>query len=250
MKGKSEKVILILIISAIACWAQGPRGRQNGGGGGNQNGRLPDMGRLQVVEGPVTAVNIFYGVRYPSIEVNSTSIRVAPAWFLLENDFEISVGDVVKATAAPCNQYLTAVELLNTSRNLAIALRDSSGIPLWSGTGSRRASGQPANARSGGMCLEPSTVATVTGTLDDVSYGPGIEMPKLTLTTSDGKSITIKIGPERILLASDFELKSGDTLTVRVAHSTCADEYIALQLTNSAGVTLTLREDDGRPAWN
>lgn len=244
MNGKSERLIPILIIGVVACWAQGPRG------GANQTGRLPDMSSLQVVEGPVTAVNVFYGARYPSIDVNGASIRVAPAWFLLENDFEIRVGDVVKATAAPCNRYLAAVELVNTSRNLAITLRDSSGIPLWSGAGSRRAGGQPASARSGGTCLDPSTIATVTGTLDDISYGPGIEMPRLTLTTSGGKSMTVKIGPERILLASDFELKSGDTLTVRVAHSTCADEYIALQLTNAAGVTLTLRGDDGRPAWN
>jgi hypothetical protein len=74
-------------------------------------------------------------------------------------------------------------------------------------------------------------------------------MPTLVLKT-DGKLLTLKIGPERILLGADFELNPGQSVTVRYAQATCTDEYLALQITNSAGVTVTLRGDDGTPAWN
>ena len=73
-------------------------------------------------------------------------------------------------------------------------------------------------------------------------------MPTLVLKTADGKLLTVKIGPERLLDAVDFEIKAGETLTVRYG-VTCTNETVALELVNAA-VTLVLRNEDGTPAWN
>jgi hypothetical protein len=67
--------------------------------------------------------------------------------------------------------------------------------------------------------------------------------------TTAGALVSMKLGPERALLASDFELKAGDAVSAKYAHETCTDENVALQLTNSAGVTVTLRNSDGTPNW-
>jgi hypothetical protein len=229
---------ILLLAAAASCSAQGMRAA----------GR-PDPGTLQVqvIEGTVTAVNIAYGVQYPSIVVNGATIKVAPLWYLLENDFEVKAGDNVKVTAAPCNRTdatdLYALEIVNTTRNATIKLRDEDGVPLWGGGRGRR--GGPNAMRAGtkarGGCIDPATVRTATGVVEAVNAGAGIQMPTLTLKTADGQTITMKIGPERILLAKDFELKPGDQVTAKYALATCTNEYVALELTNPAGVTVVLR---------
>jgi hypothetical protein len=80
--------------------------------------------------------------------------------------------------------------------------------------------------------------------------GAGIEMPILIVKTGDGTLITMRIGPERILLEADFELKEGEAITAKYAQVPCTDENIALELTNAAGQTVALRDDLGRPNWN
>ena len=42
--------------------------------------------------GLVTAVEIGYTMQYPTVTVNKTQIKVAPAWYLLEKNFEIRSG--------------------------------------------------------------------------------------------------------------------------------------------------------------
>jgi len=240
---------ILSIAFAASCCAQGMRGAAR-----------PDPGAVQVIEGTVTAVNIAYGAQYPSIVVNGATIKVAPLWYLLENDFELKTGDSVKVTAAPCNQPgatdLYALEIVNTTTNTTIKLRDESGLPLWGGGRGRRGglnamntnsgarggpNGMRANTAARGGCIDPASVRTVTGVVAAVNAGAGIQMPTLTLKTADGQSITMKIGPERILLANDFELKPGDQVTAKYALATCTNEYVALELTNSAGLTVVLR---------
>jgi hypothetical protein len=70
----------------------------------------------------------------------------------------------------------------------------------------------------------------------------------MVLKTADGNLLTVKLGPERILEAADFEIKAGDALTVRYA-VTCTGETVALELTNSAGARIVLRNDDLTLAW-
>lgn len=71
-------------------------------------------------------------------------------------------------------------------------------------------------------------------------------MPALTVKVADGSLLTFKLGPERVLLASDLELKA---VTVKYAAASCTGELIALAVTNAAGVTVVLRDEPGRPAW-
>jgi hypothetical protein len=53
-----------------------------------------------------------------------------------------------------------------------------------------------------------------------------------------------------VLLGADFEITAGQQLTVKYAASICREELVALELSDSSGRTLVLREADGRPAWN
>jgi hypothetical protein len=210
------------------------------------------MARVQTVTGAVSAVSLTYGTQYPSITVNKTVIKVAPVWFLLDKNFEIKAGDQVSVTAAPSllpnDSYLYAIDITNTRCKAKIVLRDSSGVPLWSGrSGGRGNPDVPCNETG---CTDAATISTVSGTVEKVSMGVGIQMPTLVVKTSDGKLISMKIGPEWILLEADFELAPAEQVTAKFAHETCSDEDVALQLTNSAGVSVVLRNDDGTPNWN
>jgi hypothetical protein len=87
------------------------------------------------------------------------------------------------------------------------------------------------------------------GIIEQINSGFGIQMRTLTLRVADGALVTFKLGPERILLASDLELKVGEQVTVKYASSTCCDKLVALAITNSAGKTVVLRDETRRPGW-
>jgi hypothetical protein len=246
-----SKLFLIALLAVTLAWAQGLRVRQGAGSGNGATSRL-NLSQIEVIEGTVSAVDLAYGAQYPSITINQKLIKLAPAWFLLDHDFQIKVGDRLKVTAAPCaipsDPYYYALTLTNLLSNVTLALRDQNGNPLW--TGGRGAYADSATPRAGGGCLNPATITTVTGVVDKVMAGAGLEQPTLVVKTPDGKLIAIKIGPEWILLANDFELKAGEIVTVRYAVATCSDENIALELVNAAGARVVLRNLDGTPAWN
>lgn len=238
------RTLVTFLLAGTLALAQGPRR-----GAGTPS---VDMSRLETVSGAVAAVNIGYGAQYPSISVNQTQIKIAPVWFLLEKNFELKAGDSVTVVAAHSrlagDAYLYAVEITNNTSKARVALRDSGGVALWSGPGSGR--GNPDAPRNGGGCIDAASIATATGTIDKVTMGAGIEMPTLVVKTSDGKLLTVKIGPERILLEADVELAAGQTITVRYGKDANTGEYVALQLTAATGVTVVLRHDDGTPAWD
>jgi hypothetical protein len=231
--------------------AQGPRGPQ----GGIHGGTGLNMAKVQTIEGAITSIDMGYGMQYPSIVVNKAVIKTAPVWFFLENDFELKTGDKVRVTAAPSlaagDSYLYAVEIAKTGGTV-LKLRDAAGVPVWTGgPAERQGQGPGAGVGAGDCgCLDAAAVQTVSGTVQKVSAGIGIQMPSITLKPAAGDLIEIKIGPEAVLLAADFEIKAGDTLTAKVAFVSCADEYVALELTNAAGKTVVLRGDDGTPGWN
>lgn len=210
-----------------------------------------NLARIQTVTGTISAARPGYGVEYPTVTLQQVTIKTAPIWFFQNHDFEVKAGDPVRVLAAPANAgpgnrradpYLHAIEISNTATGATLRLRDSSGLPLWSGMRSARAQGSRVMPR----CA--TTPVTVSGTIESVTAGAGIQMPVLILQTADGQLLTIKIGPERILLAADLELRPGDPVTVVYA-ADCLGEAIALQITNSAGVTVMLRDELGRPAW-
>ena len=211
-----------------------------------------DMAKVRTVTGTVAAIHIGYGMQYPSVTVAQNMIKAAPAWFLHEQDFEIKAGDQVSISAVPSlvsnDPYLYAIDITNTASKTKVVLRDSAGIPLWSGYGGSEVHSGPSRSGAGG--IDAASILTVTGVVEKVSMGVGLQMPSLVIKTSAGTWVSMKLGPERILLATDFELKAGEQVTAKYALEVCSDENVALQLTNSAGLTVVLRNQDGTPNWN
>lgn len=239
---------------AVAC-AQGPKGP---GGQHNGSGSGVDVAAAQTISGAITALQVSYGAQYPTMVVAQTQIKLAPIWFLLESDFELTVGDQVEVLAAPCTcAGGSYVALKITKDGVTVELRDELGFALWQ---SGRGSGQmgsglglgsgpnPAAPRSGEGGIDASTITTVTGMVESVILGAGIQQPTLVLKAG-GAAVSIKIGPERVLFASDVELKPGQEVTVRYGVATRSGENVALSLTVGR-VTVVLRDDDGRPVWN
>ncbi|MCZ2151098.1 MAG: hypothetical protein LC126_25400 [Bryobacterales bacterium] len=233
-------------VLAAAAFAQGgPHGPPV------SRGNVLDMAKLQTIEGKITTIDIAYGVQYPSIVVAQQQIKVAPVWFFLENDFELSIGQAVKVTVAPSpratDPYLYAIKI--EAGNASLLLRDTAtGVPLWS----MRMYGGPSTppqVSAGTGCVDPQSLTLVAGVIDKLSAGLGIQFPSMVLQTDRGL-ITLKLAPERILMAADLELSPGSRVTVKYGFETCTGEYLALQITDQAGRTVILRNDDGSPAWN
>ena len=87
------------------------------------------------------------------------------------------------------------------------------------------------------------------GQIETVVYGPGIQSPSITIRTSEGELITAQLGPERVLLDADVELKAGQQITAKLAKCSYRDEYLVLELTLADGTTIVLRDSDGTPVW-
>lgn len=258
MKPNYRLLVVLFVVAALAvAWAQGPRGRAQSAPGNGQGQPALDMTKLVTVEGPVSAIQLNYGAQYPTIEVNKTLIKIAPVWFLIENDFEIDVNDVVKVTAAlsTADAYLHAVEIVNvTNSNALITLRDKSGTPLWTtrqaGRAGRWSQDRMLRGNGGGQaCLDMASGTTVSGIVSQVTMGTGIKQPVVVIEQADKSLISVKIGPERILLENDVELTAGEAVTAKIAKSACKDEWVALELTVD-GKTVVLRTELGAPAWN
>ncbi|MBN9661034.1 MAG: hypothetical protein J0H49_22775 [Acidobacteria bacterium] len=233
------------VLAAAAVLAQGHNGpaAPASGNGGTQPAHTGlNMTAQKTIAGPITSVQIGYGVQYPSIVVNQTQIKLAPIWFLLENDFELAAGDSVSVLAAPSNNtadsYLYAVRI--TKGATSLTLRDSLGVPVWINPGGHGV--QPQGPASCGACIDLATAKTATGVIDRVNVGLGIQQPTLVLRLADASLLSVKLGSERLILASDFELNVGATITVKYVLSTCTDELVALQLTDASGKTLVLRD--------
>jgi hypothetical protein len=247
-----KRMMPLLLAGTFVAFAQVPRGPH---APANAPHTGLNMAALQVIQGAVTDVDIARGAQYPTVVVNKLQIKLAPEWYLLDNDIEIKTGDTLKITAAgssnPADTYLYAIDIAKGSAFLQ--LRDSQGFPLWTG-GPGRGNGRGQGTRPGSGecqgCLDAASIATVTGTVDKVTAGAGIQFPSVVLKAADNKLLAIKIGPERVLLAADFEIAAGQTLTVKYAASTCKDEFVALELIDSNGRKLVLREQDGTPSWN
>jgi hypothetical protein len=240
---KIHHLAAVLLLAASASFGQRPRGA----GGGNSSGPL-DLSKTQIIDGSVTSINVTYGAQYPSIVVNQAVIKLGPFWYLQDRDFELRLGDTVSVTAAQSfrarDVYWHAIEVVNKTTSTTIRFRDATGLPLWNPSSSP---GFVSNSTPLG-CVDPGTIAVVTGTIDKVIAGPGIQTPNVVLNVA-GTLLTIRLGPERILLASDFELREGDVLTAKIGLAACTGQLVALQLTNESGVTLILRQDDGTPVW-
>jgi hypothetical protein len=229
-------------------------GNGNAIGGGNGSRARVDLSKQIRVEGAVSSVSIAAGVEYPSITVDKKQIKVAPAWYLGEKDFELKEGQNVSVLAAPSNDpkdpYLHALVIDNRTTQKIITLRNDDGMPLWIRRGSElgRNDARPGYGMSQGGCIDLATVKTAAGLMEKITLGFGLEHPSLTVKLDDGSLLAFKIGPERIVLESDWELKPGMKISVMYAEAPCCEEHVALELTVD-GKTLVLRDELGRPSW-
>jgi hypothetical protein len=244
------RILFATLVAAIppALIAQpgGPRGPHTPG---------LNLTAVQTLEGPIAKIYIGYGLQFPSILVAGKNVRLAPAWFLLDNDLELTTGEQVRLTVAPANRtpdpYLYALQITRLQVRATLALRNEEGTPLW--TRSRR-SGQgippdPPNPKTGAPCIDLETLRTETGLVHKVNAGEGLQFPTLEFVAASGQFLVLHLAPERILLGGDFEMNVGDTMSVKYAPVPCNGEFAALQITDAAGRILVLRNDDGTPAW-
>ncbi len=235
--------VFLATATAVSFAQKGPQGP------GSPNRSKLNMSDVRTISGEVTGVQIGYGTQYPSITVEQTAIKVAPLWYLLDNGFEIKTGDQVLVLAAPSllpnDSYLYAIDITNQTDNTQIVLRDANGVPLW--TGGNGGGGQATTQSTAQSALR--TIYTVTGTVESLNMGVGIQMPTMVVKSDTGSLITIKLGPERILLSADFELKASDWVKAKYLYVSCTGQNLALELTNSSGDTLVLRDNNGRPVW-
>jgi molybdopterin converting factor small subunit len=245
------RTYFLIPLAALSLLAQGPRGPQQPTAP-NRTGSGIDIAKARTITGTVSAVSIAYGAQYPTITVGQNVIKVAPVWYFEDQDFELKAGDPVSVFAAPSftagDPYWYAIEIVNTQTQDRIVLRSAAGVPLW--TGGPGAWRTATRGGGGGGGIDPASIATVMGRVEKVTAGLGIQMPALVLKLADGQLLTLKTGPERILLAADLELSVGATITAKYGKLICTGEYVALTLTDASGVTVVLRNDDGTPAWN
>jgi hypothetical protein len=258
-----KRAFFAMILTAAVALAQGGPRPGSGPGMGQSSGpgtgtgpihtqAALNMAAVENIAGTISGVQIGYGMQYPSIVVNQKTIKVAPVWFLTENDFELKEGMEVKVTVAPGNPpneaYLHAIEITAVAAGKTLKMRDAAGVPLWTGGAGNARGGNGTPQALGTGCVDPASIRTVTGTIESVSAAYGMQQPTMALKTEAG-IVTLKLGPERVLLGADFELKAGAVLKVKYGVAACSEENLALELTNAAVVTLKLRNDDGTPAW-
>lgn len=287
------KSISLLCLCAALAFPQGSGsgsqgGNPNPGSGGGQgagtnpgttppgpNTPTPAPGRVSydpsavlTIDGVVTAVNIYqHELEYPSIAVSTTTlgevvIKLAPLWFLLENDFEIQAGDTVRILALPCNlvspatYYAVSISVIDPVTQevvSSIILRDTSGFPLWTARGQTATTATPATGArkcaAQGNCLEVMAIGQVSGVVDSVIPGTGISQSRLMLRLQDGKYFGVDIGPARNMLGQDFELRAGETVMLRFGMLRRSRHHVALQLGYGNGYQITVRKETGAPAW-
>jgi hypothetical protein len=102
-----------------------------------------------------------------------------------------------------------------------------------------------------GPMYNPSTEATITGTIEEVQTLDTMCHAGTHLTVKTDKGSTeVGLGPSKFLADQKLELKKGDQVQIvgAKANTRRGEMFVARQIT-SAGKTVTLRDDKGVPAW-
>ena len=102
-----------------------------------------------------------------------------------------------------------------------------------------------------GPMYDPSTEATITGTIEEIQT---LDMmchsgTHLTVKTDKGNT-EVALGPSKFLADQKLGLKKGDQVQIvgAKANTKRGEMFVARQITSS-GKTVTLRDDKGVPAW-
>lgn len=234
------------------------------------------------VSGPVVAFIAGPGSGHPTMTVSDaargeTSFILGPFRYLESVSFSAATGDQVEAllySCPVCTAGWVAARVDNLTNGSSAVLRDSSGVPLWTGRGmgaggragaGRRAMGRAAAAgpaagssrlavgqrQCGGAGLDMSAASTATGTVKAFTGGPGEGTPTLTLQTAAG-DLEILVSPYRTLAAADLSLDTGRSLEIVYAPVAGTDGELlaAVSLTDTGtGLTVQLRDPEtGTPS--
>lgn len=239
------------------------------------------------VSGPVVAFVAGPGSGHPTMTVSDAargemSFILGPFRYLESVAFSAATGDQVEAllySCPVCTAGWVAARVDNLTNGSSAVLRDSSGVPLWTGRGmggggragagragaGRRAMGRAAVAgpaagssqlavrqrQCGGAGLDMSAVSTATGTVKAFTGGPGEGTPTLTLQTAAG-DLDILVSPYRTLAAADLSLDTGRSLEIVYAPVAGTDGELlaAVSLTDTGtGLTVQLRDPEtGTPS--
>jgi hypothetical protein len=269
MSGKRLTILaaaLMLLLAAIPAFSQGRRG-------GNTTPVSIAAPAMITVEGSVTAVDFQYGSGYPNFELIASATKytvfVGPLRFLDDNDFEIAVGDQLKAVIFPdpqSNNVYVAAVLTNVATGQSLTLRDAAGLPLWiqgarnghagfahgsnAGQGPSVRQGQGPDAlRAGQPSIDISTLKTFVGTVTKVDIAAGETHPTIEVALVGGGTAVFCLGPVRHLEQIQLAVSEGSSVSILAAD--CAQdsgEFVVFEITVD-GKTFKLRAADGTPLW-
>jgi hypothetical protein len=259
---KLLNISIAALIIATATFVAVAQNQQNRGGNGPSG---PPTGGCQInivtLTGTVESVNMGIRQKYPSFILaqdngSKTTVLTGPYYILLENKFAIDIGNRMEVQAFPSLQFANsyvAVTLHNVTNDTTLTLRDENGLPVWT------RGGGPAGKAGRARCFlnqppyfDPSAIASFKGEVGSVSMGIGQGYPSFTLTNKvDGRVVTIITGPYYLLVENDFEISTGDNMSVTAFPSLrFKDTYVAVELKNDdTSAVLTLRDENGLPLW-
>jgi len=129
---------LSLSLPAIAEEPPAPRRGMRG-----MSPRHYDPKTVTTVAGEVVAVHRMEGRRGEGIHLElkagseTVDVRVGPAWFLEKERLQLAAGDRVEVTASRVTLGGRATLIAQSVKkgDVAVALRDVAGVPLWAGRG-------------------------------------------------------------------------------------------------------------------
>lgn len=100
------------------------------------------------------------------------------------------------------------------------------------------------------MLYNTSTQTTIQGTVQDVRQGSGAMGTHLTVKTSQG-NVDVVLGPSSFLNHKGVTFAAGDGIYVIGSKVMMGgNETIIAREVTTEGVTLTLRDKNGKPEWN
>jgi hypothetical protein len=232
------------------------------GGKGDCDGWIPpSLGPSDIIwlEGVVIEVKMACGEEFPSFDLalgdgSIVTIKTGPYYILLENGFEIRTGDRMSVKAFRSMWYestYVAVELMNLTTGETLVLRDGTGKPAWTGWQELGDKGLGYGGGAAWLDADPDAIDVHKGKVESINPGMGDGYPSFTLVKSNGKRLTVMLGPNYFMLQHRFELRVGDRVKTWVFASGWFEKiYVGMKVKNQTrGDKVTLREQNGRPLW-
>lgn len=190
-------------------------------------------------------------------------VHLGPTAYLEQQQLRIEPGDTVEITGARTiiggQTVMLARQVCHDNRT--VTLRDSSGKPMWAGSGrgpgSGRGRGRGAGPGSGQASrvvpYDTATEVSFRGTVENIRVyaRPGmITSTHATVRTPAGESITVELAPPEYLEQQQLTLERGEEVEItgaRVQYE--IDEAVVARRLTQGDRTFTLRSADGAPRW-